>query len=93
MSDITVRDDEGSSRYLAEREGEVLGFAAYERADGVTTFTHTVVDPGHEGQGVGSTLVGGALDAERAAERAVVVVCSFVASYVEEHPEYADLVT
>lgn len=93
MSDITVRDDEGSSRYLAEREGEVLGFAAYERADGVTTFTHTVVDPGHEGQGVGSTLVGGALDAERAARRAVVAVCSFVTSYVERHPEYADLVS
>jgi predicted GNAT family acetyltransferase len=92
MSEISVREDEGSHRYLAEREGEVLGFAEYERADGVTTFTHTVVEDAHEGQGVGSALVRGALDAERAAGRSIVPVCSFVQGYVDRHPEYADLV-
>lgn len=92
MSEITVREDEGSGRYLAERDGEVLGFAEYERAEGVTTFTHTVVDEAHEGQGVGSTLVRSALDAERAAGRSIVPVCEFVGAYLERHPEHADLV-
>lgn len=89
---VWIRDDEQSSRYLAERDGQTLGFAAYRRADGVTTFTHTVVDPHHEGEGVGSTLVRSALDAERAAGRTIVPRCPFVAAYLRGHPEYADLV-
>lgn len=93
MSDISIRDDEQDSRYLAERDGATLGFAAYRRADGVTTFTHTVVDPQHEGEGVGSTLVRSALDAERAAGRTIVPRCPFVAAFVRDHPEYGDLVT
>lgn len=92
MADITVRDDE-QGRYVAEREGNELGYAQYERADGVTTFTHTVVDPANEGQGIASTLVRAALDAERAAGRRIVPVCPFVVSYVDRHPEYADLVS
>lgn len=91
MSDITVRDDESRHRYLAERDGAELGYAQYERANAVTTFTHTVVHPEHEGQGVASSLVRVALDAERAAQRRVVPVCSFVASYLQRHQEYADL--
>lgn len=93
MSNITVRDEEKVNRYVAERDGEVLGYAGYERADGVTRFTHTVVHPENEGQGVGSTLVRSALDAERAAGRSIVPVCPFVVAYVERHPEYADLVS
>lgn len=93
MSDIAVRDDETGYHYVAERDGNVLGFAAYARAGGVTTFTHTVVYPENEGQGVGSTLVRSALDAERAAGRSIVPVCPFVVAYVERHPEYADLVS
>ena len=92
MTDLTVRDDVTASRYLVERDGEVLGFAAYRRADGVTTFTHTVVEPHHEGEGVGSALVRTALDAERAAGRTIVARCPFVAAFVRRHPDYADLV-
>ena len=92
MASPSVRDDEPSSRYLAERDGGTLGFAAYRRADGVTTFTHTVVDPQHEGEGVGTTLIRAALDAERAAGRTIVPRCPFVAAFVQHHPDYADLV-
>lgn len=90
--EITIRDDVARSRYLAEDGEDRLGFAAYTRAGDVTTFTHTVIDPAHEGQGVGSTLVRHALDAERAAGRRIVPRCPFVRAFVERHPEYADLV-
>ncbi|WP_420111223.1 GNAT family N-acetyltransferase [Pseudactinotalea sp.] len=93
MNDIAVRDEEKDNRYVAERDGEMLGFAGYTRTEGVTTFTHTVVHPENEGQGVGSTLISGALDAERAAGRSIVPVCPFVVAYVKRHPEYADLVS
>ena len=44
-------------RYELVRDGEVLGFAAYQRTDQLVVFTHTEVDPALEGQGIGSKLV------------------------------------
>lgn len=56
--------------------------------DGDTaTFTHTGVPEAAEGQGVGSALVRGALDAAREKGWTVVPQCPFVASYVERHPD------
>lgn len=90
----TVTDNETEHRYEATlADGDVAGYAAYERADGVTTFTHTVVDPAHEGQGIGSALVRAALGAEREAGRSIVPRCPFVKAYIDRHPEHADLVT
>ncbi|MFF5707056.1 GNAT family N-acetyltransferase [Streptomyces sp. NPDC012794] len=40
----------------AEREGEVIGVAAYLTADGVTTLTQLHVDPGHWRRGTGAAL-------------------------------------
>jgi hypothetical protein len=53
---------------------------------------HTEIDPSFEGQGIGSALVRGALDVERAAGTAIVPLCPFVRGYIDKHPEYADLV-
>ena len=44
------------------------------------------------GQGVGSKLVRGVLDAVRAEGLKAVPRCEFVAAYVERHPEYRDMV-
>ncbi len=89
----SVADNDSRQRYEATlADGEVAGYAAYERADGVTTFTHPVVEPQHEGKGIGSALVRAALEAERAAGRRIVPQCSFVRAFVERHPEHADLV-
>jgi predicted GNAT family acetyltransferase len=53
---------------------------------------HTEVDLGHEGAGLGSILVRGALDAQRERDELVVPLCPFVRSYLERHPEYTDVV-
>ena len=45
-----------------------------------------------EGHGGGSTLVEAALDRVRDEGLRVVPRCPFVASYIERHPAYADLV-
>lgn len=90
---LTVRDNAEDRRFEAVDEtGVVAGFAAYRRSDHTITFTHTVVDDAFEGRGVGSTLVGAALDAVRDEGVRVVPQCPFVAGYIERHPEYADLV-
>ena len=71
---------------------EVAGFAEYRRRGDTTSFTHTLVEQQYGGRGFGSILIRGALDAERAAGRAVKPYCPFVRGYIEKHPEYADLV-
>ena len=70
----------------------MLGFAEYRPAGQALMFSHTEIDPAHEGQGLGSRLVRGALDDARAQGREVVPMCPFVASYIREHREYVDLV-
>ena len=51
-----VRDAASRQRYEAVRDGEVLGFAAYQKTDELIVFTHTEVDPALEGQGIGGVL-------------------------------------
>jgi predicted GNAT family acetyltransferase len=89
---VTVVEDPLGGRYVAGIDGETVGVAEYRRKPDRTVFTHTEIDPGHEGRGVGSTLVRAALDAERAAGRSVEPRCPFVARWIGSHPDYADLV-
>lgn len=92
---LTVRDHTEASRYEAvDDAGVVAGFTEYRPSSAdpnVLVFPHTVVDDAFEGQGVGSTLVRGALDAVRAAGQRVRPDCPFVKGYIDKHPEYADL--
>jgi len=52
---------------------------------------HTSVPDELRGQGVAGRLVKTALGAARAAGVKVDPQCSYVALYMERHPEYADL--
>ena len=90
--DVTVRDD-GQGRYEAVTgSGEVVGFAAYQRQGGALVFPHTVVDPQHQDQGVGTALATAALDDARAKGLSVVPACEFFAVFLDQHEEYQDLV-
>lgn len=97
MTSIEVRDaprdgKPHAGRYEAVLDSTVAGFAEYRLRANQIVFIHTEVDGAFEGQGVGSTLVHGALDDVRQrGERRVVARCPFVRGYIERHPEYADL--
>jgi predicted GNAT family acetyltransferase len=71
----------------------MAGFTQYRRAPRTVDFTHTEVYPEFEGQGLGSKLAAGALDAVRAGGDRAVASCPFISTYIKRHPEYADLVT
>jgi predicted GNAT family acetyltransferase len=73
-------------------DGTTIGRADYERMGPVLAFTHTEVDPAHEGQGVASVLVGEALDQVRTSGRRIVAYCPYVRAWLRRHPGYADLV-
>jgi predicted GNAT family acetyltransferase len=68
------------------------GLAAYRDQPGRRVFTHTEVDPAFEGRGLGGRLAAFALDETRAEGLGVVPLCSFIAAYIERHPEYQGLV-
>lgn len=90
--DVAVRDNPARSRFEAVVDDETVGFAAYRLGPDRIVFTHTEVDDSMEGQGVGSRLAAGALDRVRERGLGVVAQCPFIRSYLEEHPEHADLV-
>jgi hypothetical protein len=85
-----VRDNPARQRFELDSGGHAA-VANYRLSPGVITFTHTEVPPALRGQGIGSRLVRGALDAVRSTGLRVVVQCSFVADVIRRHPEYADL--
>ncbi len=91
MVGVNVVDAPERRRYEAVREGQVLGFAAYQKTHELVVFTHTEVDPSLEGQGVGGSLVRGALDDVRRLGLRVLPICPFVHAWMVHHPEYADL--
>ena len=87
-----VRHDEPGSRWVVDAGGGEAGYAAYEREDGALRFTHTVVDPAHEGRGIGSVLVTAAVAHAREQGLQVLPQCSFVRAWLVRHPEHLDLV-
>ena len=87
-----VEANPAASRFEMESGGAVA-FVEYGRAGGgPIALLHTEVPEALSGQGVGSKLVRGVLDALRAEGAKVVPRCEFVAAYVERHPEYRDRV-
>lgn len=86
-----VHDNPAQQRYeLSTPEG--VAFAEYRPAGNAVMFTHTEVPQSLEGQGIGSALVGSALDDVRAKGQMVIPMCPFVARYISDHREYLDLV-
>jgi predicted GNAT family acetyltransferase len=54
--------------------------------------SHTEIEEGHEGEGLGGLLVREALESIRASGKTVIPTCSFTAEYIRRHPEFVDLV-
>lgn len=85
-----VRNDEAEECHVLDTNGG-RAIAAYRREGKAVAFTHTEVPAPLEGRGIGSALVKGALADVRRAGLKVVAQCSFVAAYIERHPEERDL--
>jgi predicted GNAT family acetyltransferase len=87
-----VRHDPRHHRFeVHDDDGRRAGFTVYVEHPGVREFVHTEIDPAFEGQGLGSILAAGALDATRAEGRTVIATCPFIRGYIERHAEYQDL--
>ncbi|GAC56872.1 hypothetical protein GOHSU_14_00390 [Gordonia hirsuta DSM 44140 = NBRC 16056] len=98
---ITVTHLVDRERFRAEVEEDgspvEVGFIDYTSDSGYAdgdrlALTHTVIFDRFGGRGYAGQLVRQVLDQIRADGNKVIPVCSYVTSYLEKHPEYADLV-
>jgi uncharacterized protein len=80
-----VTRNDAKSRYEIRIGDTVAGFAAFRSHPGRVEFTHTVVDPDFEGQGLGSTLVRDALADASTREETIVPFCPFVSAWLKRH--------
>ena len=87
-----VRHAADESRYEIVLDGRVVGVADYVDRTDALVFHHTEIDASLRGHGLGAILVRGALDDVRARDRTIVPTCWYVAEFVEQHPEYSELV-
>jgi predicted GNAT family acetyltransferase len=90
VTNDAVTNNRAMSRFEMPVDGG-LAFASYFRRGDALIITHTETPRHLRGQGLGARLVKGTLDAIRADGLKVVAGCSFVADYLQQHPEYADL--
>ena len=88
---VAVRNNPERSRYELTLDGELVGVADYRDLAGRRVFPHTEIRPALRGRGLGAQLVRGALDDARTAGHTVVPQCWFVAEFIDDHPDYRDL--
>ena len=79
------------SRYELRERGALLGVAEYVARGDVLNVHHTEIIPARRNHGLGEQLVGGMLIDVRERGQRVVPTCWFVADYLRDHPETADL--
>ncbi len=89
-----VRHNSDTQSYeLVDIDGRVLGRADYYLDGDVVVVPHTEVIPDRRGHGLGAEMVRGVLDDLRARGALVRPRCWYVAEFIDEHPQYQDLVS
>ncbi len=87
---IVVVHNPEAGRFEIEIEGQ-LAILKYEMQPGKMVCTHTEVPEALGGRGLGSRLAKAALEHARQNGLKVWPLCSFVAGYIQKHPEYQSL--
>ena len=89
---ISVTDDPSVNRYELLVDGEVAATANYIRTPGRITFVYTELMRGFDGRGLGQQLASAVLDDVRGRDLVVVARCPFFSTFIEDHPDYGDLI-
>lgn len=89
---ITITHNLQEQRFETTQEG-YTAFLSYQIQGDNLLYDHTIVPSELGGRGIGSALAKYALDYATAQRKSVIPQCSFVARYIEKHPEYQILVS
>lgn len=88
MSEISLRKNSETKRYEAVLDAEVVGYIDYRVRGEVVHLPHTLVQPEHEGEGIGSSLAQFAILDIEEQERMVAPECPFIAKWLQRHEQY-----
>jgi len=88
---MSIVDNVARGRFEYEVEGRTT-FIDYRRNGKTLSLTHAEVPRELEGRGVGSAMAEAALDLIRERGESIIPLCSFIAAFVDRHPEYRDMV-
>jgi predicted GNAT family acetyltransferase len=89
---VEVRTDPNRRRFEVFVDDSKAGYASFRDDAGVRTFFHTEIKSAYEGHGLGGRLIRQALDDTRASGLLVDPQCPFVRTFIDQHPEYGELV-
>lgn len=86
-----VQRNDALSRFEITIDGSTA-IAEYQYRGDTMVLPHTLVPPSLRGRGLAGLLIEAALQAARKEGRKVDPQCSFAAKFIEQHPEFQDLV-
>jgi predicted GNAT family acetyltransferase len=89
--DIPIVDNKERGRFELTYRGHTA-ILEYRIYGATILFPHTLVPPPIEGNGIAARMSRHALDFARENNLSVTPACPFVAQFISENPEYADLV-
>jgi len=85
-----VLDNTAESRYEMTLDGGIA-FIDYTVSGNVRTLTHAEVPVALRGGGVAARMTSGALQLARSQGIKVIPRCPYIVTFLEQHPEYQDL--
>ncbi|MFI5357842.1 MAG: GNAT family N-acetyltransferase [Opitutales bacterium] len=92
MSQPPAVTHHAAARRFEIKIADALAVAEYELAGHRMILTHTLVPPELRGRGLAEQLVRTALAEAASRQLRVVPQCSYVATFIQRHPEFQHLV-
>lgn len=92
MTNLDIKHDVDKHLFYVKVKGGNAELKYDRHKDNYLVYKETVVPSESRHLGVGSALVEHALDFAKNRGLNVVPTCSFVASYINAHPQYKDIV-
>ncbi|WP_368985603.1 GNAT family N-acetyltransferase [Caldifermentibacillus hisashii] len=85
----------GTNQFYMEENGEVIARIEYFPSDHdgkkQITITHTIVNEGHNGKGLGKQLVNQVAEYAKTNQLHIIAECSYAKKVLENSEEYKDL--
>ena len=84
---------ESNRIFITDDNGELLAQITYPDTDkpNVVDINHTFVSPALRGQGMADKLMTAAVEQIRKTQRKCRVSCSYAVTWMQRHPEWADI--
>jgi len=87
-----VLHNDSLHRFETQSAGTTPAFLSYTREEERVILEHTFVPDEFRGRGLAATLVRAALDEARRQHWRIVPRCTYVAGFIEQNQEFADLI-